>query len=68
MKKSTTLSLRVNPDAFAIEVPKAPISINADMMTKNELQAKLKEGFNDIAQGNVQDASIAFQKFREKNV
>lgn len=53
---------------FDIKVPKAPISINADLMTKDEIHAKLKEGFNDIDEGNVQDASIAFQKFRKKNV
>lgn len=53
---------------FDIKVPKAPISINADLMTKDEIHAKLKEGFNDIDEGSVQDASIAFQKFRKKNV
>lgn len=53
---------------FDIKVPKAPISINADLMTKDEIHAKLKEGFNDIDEGSVQDASVAFQKFRKKNV
>lgn len=50
---------------FAVTLPKAPVSVNADLMTTNEIHAKLKEGYNDIEKGNVQDASVAFQKFRK---
>ena len=50
---------------FAIKLPKAPVSVNADMMTTDEIHAKLKEGYNDIEKGNVQDASVAFKRFRE---
>jgi len=50
---------------FAIKLPKAPVSVNADMMTMDEIHAKLKEGYNDIEKGNVQDASVAFKRFRE---
>ncbi len=53
---------------FAVTLPKAPGSINADMMTTEEIHAKLKEGYNDIEKGNVQDASAAFRKFRKKLV
>ena len=50
---------------FAVTLPKAPVSVNADLMTADEISAKLKEGYNDIEKGNVQDAAIAFQRFRK---
>ena len=50
---------------FAVTLPKAPVSINADLMAADEIHAKLQEGYNDIEKGNVQDASAAFKKFRE---
>jgi len=50
---------------FAIKLPKAPVSVNADMMTTDEIHSKLQEGYNDIEKGNVQDASVAFKRFRE---
>ena len=50
---------------FAVTLPKAPVSVNADMMTTEEIHAKLKEGYNDIEEGNVQDASAACRKFRK---
>ena len=53
---------------FAVTLPKAPVSVNADMMTTEEIHAKLKEGYNDIEKGNVQDASAAFRKFRKTRV
>ncbi|MBS4030787.1 MAG: type II toxin-antitoxin system RelB/DinJ family antitoxin [Clostridiales bacterium] len=50
---------------FDVKLPKAPASVNADLMTTDEIYAKLKEGYNDIEKGNVLDASAAFQKFRK---
>lgn len=50
---------------FAVTLQKAPVFVNADLMTTDEIHAKLKEGYNDIEKGNVQDASAAFQRFRE---
>ena len=50
---------------FAVTLPKAPISVNADLMTADEIRAKLKEGYNDIEKGNVQDVAAAFQRFRK---
>ena len=50
---------------FAVTLPKAPVTINADMMTIDDIHAKLKEGYSDIEKGNVQDAPAAFRKFRE---
>ena len=52
---------------FAVTLPKAPISVNADLMTADEIRAKLKEGYNDIEKGNVQDAADAFQRFRKRH-
>jgi addiction module RelB/DinJ family antitoxin len=50
---------------FSVTLPKAPVTINADLMTIDDIHAKLKEGYSDIEKGNVQDASAAFRKFRE---
>jgi hypothetical protein len=37
-------------------LPKAPQSVNADLMTEDEIHAKLQEGCDDIKAGKVQDA------------
>ncbi|MBQ9519353.1 MAG: type II toxin-antitoxin system RelB/DinJ family antitoxin [Firmicutes bacterium] len=50
---------------FAVTLPKAPDIVNIDKMTDEELQERLKKGFDDIALGNVQDADEAFAHFRE---
>ncbi len=50
---------------FAVALPKAPISVNADLMTIDEIHARLKEGYSDIEKGNVYDAAEAFRRFRE---
>ena len=49
---------------FQITLPKVPDTINADLMTNEELHAKLKKGYEDIERGNVQNAAEAFDKFR----
>lgn len=51
---------------FAVTLPKAPDSINADTMTDEELYAKLQKGYDDIQAGRTQNAASAFAKFREK--
>jgi DNA-damage-inducible protein J len=50
---------------FSVTLPKVPASVNADLMTTDEIHAKLKEGYNDMEKGNVQEAAAAFKKFRE---
>ena len=50
---------------FAVTLPKAPNTINADFMTAEELHEKLQRGYDDIEAGNVQTAATAFAKFRE---
>lgn len=52
---------------FAVTLPKAPDTINADLMTTEELHAKLQKGYDDIEAGNVQNAANAFAKFRESH-
>lgn len=37
-------------------------------MTDDELLSKLKQGLNDVKNGNVEDAQIAFDKFKENNI
>ena len=50
---------------FSVTLPKAPVSVNADLMSTDEIRTKLKEGYNDFEKGNVQEAAAAFKKFRE---
>jgi len=52
---------------FAVTLPKTPEAVNADLMTTEELHAKLQKGYDDIEAGNVQNAAGAFAKFREKH-
>lgn len=50
---------------FNVSLPKAPAAVNADAMTVEQLRAELLAGYDDMQAGNVQDASVAFAKFRE---
>lgn len=52
---------------FTVTLPKAPVSINADLMSVEEIHAKLQEGYDDVRAGRVQDAASAFAKFRENH-
>lgn len=52
---------------FTVTLPKAPVSINADLMSVEEIHAKLQEGYDDMNAGRVQDAASAFAKFRENH-
>ncbi|MDE7427803.1 MAG: type II toxin-antitoxin system RelB/DinJ family antitoxin [Lachnospiraceae bacterium] len=52
---------------FAVALPKAPQSINTDMMSVEEIHAELQEGYDDIKAGRVQDAASAFTRFRESH-
>lgn len=51
---------------FAVTLPEAPHNINADLMSREEIHGKLQEGFEDVESGRVQNAGVAFAKFREK--
>ena len=52
---------------FEVTLPKAPNSINMDLMTTDEIHAKLQRGHDDIEAGKVQNAAGAFAKFRENH-
>lgn len=71
MPMSTAINIYLNQISltggipFAVTLPKAPDTINADFMTSEEIHNKLQKGYDDIKAGNVQNASEAFAKFRE---
>lgn len=50
---------------FSVSLPKAPTSINADLMTTEQLHAELLAGYEDMKADRVQDAATAFSAFRE---
>lgn len=52
---------------FAVTLPKVPNAMNADLMTEDDLHAKLQRGYDDIEAGKVQNAASAFAKFKENH-
>ena len=50
---------------FAVTLPKAPDSINADMMGTSQIRDMLKVGLCDIDCGRVRPAREAFARFRD---
>lgn len=52
---------------FAVTLPKVPDTVHMDLMTNEELHAKLQKGYDDIEAGKVQNAVEAFTKFRESH-
>ena len=52
---------------FAIALPKAPDSVNADKMTAQQLRSAIQAGLEDADAGSVQDASAAFSQFRKQH-
>lgn len=51
---------------FSVTLPKAPPALNADIMSEDELHAKLAKGLADAQEGRTQDARAAFESFRAK--
>ena len=49
---------------FAVDVPPPPRSINADLMTDDELRAAIREGLADASAGRARGAREAFAEFR----
>lgn len=43
---------------FDLALPKAPSSINADIMSAQDLQASIEKGLNDIEHGNTVPADV----------
>ena len=52
---------------FAIALPKAPDSVNADKMTASQLREAIQAGLDDMEAGNMQDAGAAFAQFRKQH-
>lgn len=52
---------------FPVELPKAPASVNTDLMTNAEVWAAIQEGADDVRNGRVQDASAAFADFKRRH-
>ena len=52
---------------FAIALPKAPDSVNADKMPAQQLRSAIQAGLEDAEAGSVQDASAAFSQFRKQH-
>ncbi|MBQ8327799.1 MAG: type II toxin-antitoxin system RelB/DinJ family antitoxin [Lachnospiraceae bacterium] len=52
---------------FSVVLPKENLSVNADVMTDEELLEKIEKGYSDYTSDKVQDAATAFNKFREKH-
>ena len=50
---------------FAIALPKAPGSVNADNMTAPQIREKLDEGLSDIEKGRFRPAGEVFKQSRK---
>ena len=51
---------------FAVSLPKAPDSINADLMSKEEIIKRLEKGIQDSESGKIQNADNAFRNLSAK--
>ena len=47
---------------FAVTLPKASEDINADVMTDEEIHAKLQSGYDDVKAGRVKKAAEALKR------
>ena len=61
-----TQGLNKIPLTEEVTLLQAPKSINAELMTDEEIIIKLQKGYEDIKQGKTQDARIAFERLRDK--
>ena len=52
---------------FAVTLPKAPDSINTDLMSTAEVREKLNEGYKDYKEGKGRPAGEVFTNFRESH-
>ena len=50
---------------FPVQLPKAPASVDLTDMTKEEIHARILEGYNDYKSGNISDAKEFFNEIRE---
>jgi len=52
---------------FAVTLPKAPDSVNADIMSSSQIRDRLNDGLADIKNGNVRPARETFAQFKEEH-
>ena len=50
---------------FPLKLPKVAETVNADLMTTEQIREKLNRGYADIEKGKTRDAADAFAEFRE---
>ena len=50
---------------FAVTLPKAPDTVNADLMTEQQIEEKLMRGIDEARAGKTHDAAKAFDEFRK---
>ncbi|MEE0434859.1 MAG: type II toxin-antitoxin system RelB/DinJ family antitoxin [Peptococcaceae bacterium] len=50
---------------FAVSLPQAPYSVNADLMSDEALRAKLERGYDDAEEGRVRNAKEALSELLE---
>ena len=53
---------------FELTLPKTPESVNADFMTVEQIQKRLKSGIEQANNDETVDAELAFREFLEKHV
>ena len=51
---------------FAITLPKAPDSLNTDLMSTSQIRDKLNEGLSDIDSGKLRPAREVFAQFKSR--
>ena len=51
---------------FSVAIPKAPDSVNMNLMTDDEIHKRLDRGYNDALNGKTKDAKKAFEDFRRE--
>lgn len=52
---------------FSVELPPVPASVNADLMTADEIHEKILKGYFEAESGQVRDAEEIFKEFLEKH-
>ena len=52
---------------FSVTLPKAPDTVNADLMTEQQIVEKLMRGIGDAESGKTNDAKVAFENFRKSH-
>jgi addiction module RelB/DinJ family antitoxin len=52
---------------FAVALPKAPDSVNADVMSGRQIWLTLDEGLSDVEDGRLRPAREVFERFKERH-